>query len=345
LGSVLGVWQYKQGALGSHGLNLPEKTSVSTKDKSLISLSTNSKINKTAFRDTAEIEPLMALSAPDKNASVEEWYEFALSFDDLYLGKRFKNSGQTTPMLTWYAYIAKYKPEAIYKLYNNNKIGNRKLIHLLRMGFLESWDEHIADIDKLLASENTAILSMANSKGIEATRKRVSQAIFKLSDKDLDSRYAPKLNIENLLFAMKSMDEKQLQQVPVLLKNQAFRIDPRSLYRLKQSEFYQADAKNPALLELIQLYSEKAQYQRAAMSSYKVDGALLGGTQFVQDMIDDVENNAKQPLNFYCTACGLALATDGLIAYPLIKAAKKDKAQLEQNSENGMIISTKGLLQ
>jgi len=337
IGSLMGVWQY----IPSSELVSSDKPSVA---KTSIAKILPSKLNKTALKDTAAIEPLLALTAPDKDDSVQDWYDFALSFDDLDLGKRYGNYGQTTPMLGWYAYIAKYKPQAIYKLYNQGKIGNTKLEHLLQFGYLTYWEEYINDVDKLLLSVNQAVLSMAFEKGSEEARKRVAKAFFRLGNDDLATRN-PKLRIENLLFAMKTMTADEKTRTKRILESGTFNIDPRSLYRLKLSDIYKNDSENKNLLSLMEMYAGRGSYQQRSMSSYMTDGAILGNQDYVAAMVKDLETNAKQPTNFYCAACGLALSADGLIAYPLINASKKNKVIIDKSPKEPFILSrSKGWL-
>lgn len=333
-GALLGVWQYIPAS------ELPTSESTSLKTNPIVKKATSSKLNKSALKDTAAIEPLLALKAPEKDASVQEWYDFALSFDDLDLGKRYGNRGQTTPMLSWYAYIAKYKPQAIYKLYNQGKLGNIKFEHLLQFGFLKYWDEYTNDVDKLLLSENQTVLSMAYEKGVEETRRRVTKAFFKVSNDDFSSSN-PNLEIENLLFAMKSMTGSEKVRVKEILEMGIFDIDPRYLYRLKLSDIYKNDSDNQALVALIEKYAKRGNFDRRSMSIYMVDGAILGSEKYIKTMVKDLETNAKQPTNFYCAACGIALSADGLIAYPLINASKKNKVEINSNSKDQIILSRK----
>ncbi|MEH6458204.1 MAG: hypothetical protein V7749_17885 [Cocleimonas sp.] len=336
IGALLGVWQYIPAAK-----SLPSDIS-SSKAQSIISKLLPTKLNKTALKDTAAIEPLLALKPPEKDASVHEWYDFALSLDDLDLGKRYGNRGQTTPMLSWYAYIAKYKPQAIYKLYNQGKLGNIKFEHLLQFGFLKYWDEYVNDVDKLLLSENQTVLSMAYEKGVDVTRRRVSQAFFKVSNDDFSS-HNPNLEIENLLFAMKSMTDDEKVRVKEILEMGIFDIDPRFLYHLKLSDIFADDSTNEALVALIEKYAKRGSYDRRSMSIYMVDGAILGNKKYIETMVKDLETNAKQPTNFYCAACGIALSADGLMAYPLINASKKGKVEVNANPDGQFILSRKSL--
>jgi len=157
LGAVLGAWQLIPGGND---------------------LITKSEMDALVYRNTAEIEPLLKLTAPDKSASVDAWYRFALSLDDLELGKRYTNKDDASPVLSWYTLIAKYKPQALYKLYNQGKLSEFKFNHLLRYGYLKYWDESVSNVDKVLLNNNQAVLTMSYNKGVDSTRQRVKQAFF-----------------------------------------------------------------------------------------------------------------------------------------------------------------------
>ena len=64
--------------------------------------------------------------------------------------------------------------------------------------------------------------------------------------------------------------------------------------------------------KLLALIVEHA-YGERYMSSYMIDGALLGNEVYLRTMIADAADNAEQHTNFYCAACGLALTSDGLL--------------------------------
>ncbi len=332
IGALFGIWQY-----------IPTDTQqISTEKYSAVkslSSAVKSEINQSALKDTALIEPLLTLTAPNKDASIQEWYEFALSFDDLNLGKRYGNYGQTTPMLAWYAYIAKHKPQAIYKLHNQGKLHSSKFEHLIRFGFLRYWDEYVNNVDELLISDSQAVLSMAYTRGEEHARKRVAQAFFKHGENSLGASSKVDLEFDNLLFAMKSMSNDDLQRVLPILQSGSYDIDPRDIIRLKLSPIF--SEKDEILSELIVKYAEKPGYGSRMMSSYMVDAAILGEQKYIKAMIKDVEHNAEQPTNFYCAACGLALSTDGLIAFPLVNASRKGKIKISNNPDKGIILSRK----
>ncbi len=331
VGILLGVWQYIPAGESS------AKSPSSTANK----LISDSEFNEKAFIDTAKIGPLLNLKAPEKSAPVSEWYQFALSFDDMDLGKRTGNSGQTSPMLAWYAYIAKHKPEALYKLYNQGKLGRTKFEHLLRFGYLKYWDESINDVDKVLLHNRQAVLTMAYSKGKAQARKRVEQAFLKLSNDQMGENRRDHLTIEILLFAMKGMSDKDKDRVLPILKSGVFIIDPREFYHLKIANRFE-DADIVSLIDqTVKNGKNGNSYRQRMMSGYMMDGALLGNQDYIKSMMRDLEDNAKQPTNFYCAACGLALSTDGLLGYPLINASKKGKLVFNKDQNGVTILSRK----
>ena len=327
VGSILGAWQL----IPSASLSSLPKQKMEKRDI------------ERHYRNTAELEPILSLTLPDKNASVDAWYRFALSLDDLELGQRYDNSADATPLLSWYTLIAKYKPQALYKLYNQGKLNEMKFNHLLRFGYLKYWDESIVDTDEVLLSNSQAVLTMAYHKGVNKTRVHVKQAFFKLAETQLGRTKKPDLDIENLLFAIKGMSNEEKTKVPVLLKSGVFSIDPQYLYRLKLDETFND---NQLIVALIKQYSEKIRDKEKVFASYMVDGALLGSKQYIQTMIDNVEFNADQRRADYCAACGLALSTEGLIGFPLINASKVSKLSLENTDSKGaFILSRKGAAQ
>ena len=313
LGAVLGAWQL-----------LPDNKVV-----------LKSKMDELVYRHTAEIEPLLKITAPDKTASVDAWYRFALSLDDLDLGERYSNKDNASPVLSWYTLIAKYKPQALYKLYNQGKLAEYKFNHLLQFGFLKYWDESVNNVDKVLLTNNQAVLRMAFNKGVDATRQRVKRAFFNVANQKKTPLETFNIDVEILLFAMKTMTMDEKKQVLPALESGIFDIDPQYLYRLKLNETFNDDA---TIVSLIEQFSKKERFtnrerdysDNKVLSRYMSDATLLGSEQYIQTLIDDVEFNAGQPIDEYCAACGLALATEGLIAYPLINTSKSQTLDIKK---------------
>lgn len=336
LGIILGVWQLIPESDGSKNKPVNHQSSSGLSSK-FASLSANNQFNKKAFINTAKIGPLLKLKAPEKSAPLSEWYSFVLSLNDLDLGKRTGNSGQTTPLLSWYAYIAKHKPEALYKLYNQGKLGESKFEHLLRFGFLKYWDESINDVDSVLLETDQAVLSLAYNKGTAQARRRVAQAFFKLSENQITSSRHNKLEIGILSFALKGMTDSEKSRVLPILKSGSYRIDPRDFYHLKHDKLLS----DSQIVSLIDQYAKQGSYSQRMMSGYMMDGAILGNADYIKSMTRDLEDNAKQPPNFYCAACALALSSEGLLGYPLINASKKGKVVFNKDENGTMVLSRK----
>lgn len=335
LGVIIGAWQLQPNSNLSSGFGI-------------INTSFNSKINEHVYKQTAEIEPLLKLQAPDINASVDEWYRFAVSLDDLEFGSRYNNSDDATPVLTWYTLIAKYKPQALYKLYNQGKLNTFKFKHLLSFGYLKYWDEYVQDVDRVLLENTQAVLTMAHNKGVELTRKRVKKAFFKIANIDQEIKDKVSIDIENLLFAMKSMSSNEKAQVKPMLLSGAFKTDPRYLYRLQLSEPFKDGSE---IITLLNSFSKSEKFtnlerpysENKVLSSYMTDSILLGSDQFLQTMIEDIEFNSNQPTDEYCASCGLALTTDGLMAYPLINASQQSKIKISKDSDDTFILTRKDI--
>jgi hypothetical protein len=327
LGVTLGSWQFLS----------DQSPSSENKTFSLLNVgASSSAVDKSVLENTANIEQLLALKAPQKDASLNAWYQFALSLDSVELGKRFSNSDVTTPLLSWYALIAKHKPAVIYKLYNQGKIGNRKLEHLLRYGFLPYWEQHIDKVEQLLLKNEQAVMSLAINKGEAHARRQVADAFFKLGT-SISSNSRRKLQIGLLRFAMKAMKPSELEEVLPILQRGIFDVDPRDIIQLRQTAVFKG--KQAELLALIKHYSNGPGYSGRMMSKYLVHAALLGDKSSLQSMIDDAEFNAKQPTNFYCAACGIAMSSDGLLGMPLINASKRGRIVIKTNpDQSGFVL-------
>jgi hypothetical protein len=122
------------------------------------------------------------------------------------------------------------------------------------------------------------------------------------------------LKLECLRFALPAMTDDEVERFIPHLRNSLYRPDPRRFRGMLQSDRFAG--REGELLSLIVEYA----YSSRSMSSYLVDGALLGNSHYVHELLSDLSDNAKQPTNFYCAACGLALATDGVIGSALLQA-------------------------
>jgi hypothetical protein len=260
------------------------------------------------LEETADIDAILALKPPKPGDPVEHWMAFGRAVNAVDTGSRYSKSGQTTPMLGWYAYLAKHHPEAVYRLYNEGVVTGDHLGHLFEVGLAPGWDEYVQDVDKLLLSERAALANLAVAKGVEYAQRRVIDAFFARSDLRIQ------LQLESLRFALPAMTDDEVERFIPHLRNSLYRPDPRRFRGMLQSDRFAG--REGELLSLIVEYA----YSSRSMSSYLVDGALLGNSHYVHELLSDLSDNAKQPTNFYCAACGLALATDGVIGSALLQA-------------------------
>lgn len=294
-------------------------------------------IDENVLKDAASFEQMLALTPPQPDAPYGEWKRFLAQLDQVEMGKRYSNQGVTTPLLGWYAYIAKHHPAAIYDLIENHGVNASLFNHLIQFGFLEEWPDKLKNLDSILLSSHEALLAFSISRGEKEAQRYVADLILGYADNNSDSdakhnQKSVEIKLKNIVFAMNAMNESEKQQVIPLLKSGIFNFDPRSVeYLLHLENIDRGD-----LLTLIRMYA----YPSRSMSSYMTTGALLGAEDYVMNMAGDAHDNSKQPTNFYCSACGLALATDGLIGQELIKAKQANQLLVKQ-AKNGEFILSK----
>ena len=292
-------------------------------------------IDEQVLMDSANYEQMLALNPPRPGAEASEWKSFVAALDQIEMGKRYSNSGVTTPLLGWYAYIAKHHPASIYDLLENGRTSKSLFNHLIQFGFLEGWADNLKNKDQILLNSNEALLDFSISLG-EVEAQRYVADVFLSYAENKDNSVTLKsidIDLENIIFAMNAMSESEKLQVLPLLQSGLFKFDPRAVEYLKDVKSMDRDG----LLALIKMYA----YPSKSMSSYMTTGALLGEKDYVMTMVADVHDNAKQPTNFYCSACGLALATDGLIGQALITAAAEQDLQIEQSESGEFVLSKK----
>lgn len=290
------------------------------------------KIDNEILKNTPNIEQLLAVQPPSVDASAQAWTAFLNSLNSIKLGERFGNSGSTSPLLVWYAYVAKHHPESIYQAINGGNFDASKLNHLLMMGFLQDWDTHVEDKGQLLLANDQALLRFALSKGEQIARRATADTFFNMA-KDPYRKEPRKINLENLRFAMGAMTAEEKTRAINALGQSYFQFDPRDVRQL----LLVPGLNREELLSLIQ----QTAYPSKSMSSYMTTGALLGDIQYVHTLANDVRHNASQPTNFYCSACALALATDGLIGQPLYEAIGQQRLLVDLEKEPPFILSLK----
>ncbi|MGL6161168.1 hypothetical protein [Microbulbifer sp.] len=287
-------------------------------------------IDEQVMKDTASIEQLLALTPPGNGAPGREWQNFLAQLNQVDTGERYSNGGATTPLLPWYAYIAKHNPQALYKNLNSGDFDSSKFNHLLQMGMLGDWYQYVESIDKLLLGSEQALLSYALARGGEEARRKVTEAFFNIA-RDSDRTHPLSLELENIRFAAPAMNPQERQILLDSLLQGPFKIDPRSVRRLTLLE----DMNREKLRALI----EKFQYSHKSMSSYMTTAALLGEAKYISVMAGDARDNDGQPTNFYCSVCGLALAADGLIGEPLVQAEDRDELQILPSEQYGFVLT------
>ncbi|MCP3674197.1 MAG: hypothetical protein GY829_06965 [Gammaproteobacteria bacterium] len=294
-------------------------------------------VDEQVLIDSANFEQMLALNPPRSDAEDSEWKSFVSALDQIEMGKRYSNSGVTTPLLGWYAYIAKHHPASIYNLQENSLTRKSLFNHLIQFGFLEDWADNLKNKDQILLNSNEALLDFSISIGEVEAQRYIANVFLSYADNksNSDNSYTLKpidIDLENIIFAMNAMSESEKLKVLPLLQSGLFKFDPRAVGYLIDMKSMDRDG----LLSLIKMYA----YPSKSMSSYMTTGALLGEKNYVKTMVADVHDNARQPTNFYCSACGLALATEGLIGQALITSAAEQQLKIEQ-SENGEFILSK----
>jgi len=323
------------GAIGGIVLYFPDIQNNAFPNSDTVEWTTGA-IDEQVLKDTANIKQLLALEPPRPGAPDDEWKRFILELDQVEMGKRYSNSGVTTPLLGWYAYIAKHHPTSIYNLLENNRKSYSLFNHLLQFGLLKDWADNMKNRDQILLRSTEALLSFSISRGEKKAQRDLADAFFNSAENknNNDGEYKLKpinINLKNILFSMNAMTETEKKKVLPLLQSGLFKFDPRAVEHLTHLENMDSEG----LLSLIKMYA----YPSKSMSSYMTTGALLGEKKYVASMVEDVHDNAKQPTNFYCSACGLALATDGLIGQTLINVAAEDKLQINKSISGEFILS------
>ena len=268
--------------------------------------------------ETADIDSIMALRLPALNAPLQDWVNFAHELDAIDLGKGRRNSGVATPLLGWYAYIAKHRPDVIYQLFSDDVISRRKLSHLIEFGLLPGWYDSIEKTDDLILADGHALVSLVSEIGDEAARRAVIDAFFS------ETASVGDLSMANLKYSLPAMTSEERGDILARLENGPFRLDPRDIRLLTFDDQFRE--KEFALLDLINQAAMVGAYKdQRSMAKYFHDAAKLKGYNYLDKLIEDVADNAGQPTNFYCAACSLAIIADGLLGSPLVDAASNSR--------------------
>jgi len=283
-------------------------------------------VDEQVLKDTADIEPLLALAPPSDDAPDGEWQKFLAQLNQVGSGKYHTS----TPLLPWYAYIATHRPQVLYKKLGSSDFDTTKFNHLLQMGMLGDWYQYVEDPDALLLSSGQALMGYALANGEREARRRVAEAFFN-SARNTDRTHPLSLELENIRFAAPAMTTQEKAGLLDALLQGPFNLDPRDVRRLTLLE----EMDREKLLGLI----EKFQYSNKSMSSYMTTAALLGEARYIRVMAGDARDNDRQPTNFYCSVCGLALAADGLIGEPLVRAEDSGELQILPSDQYGFVLT------
>lgn len=293
----------------------------------------NAPVDQQVLGDSANIEQILALEPPEPGAPAEEWMAFVGALESVEMGDRHGNSGVTTPLLVFYAYIAKHHPETIYKLLPTYRLDDRKFGHLVKMGFLPDWPENVADSGERLLESNSALIKTALVEGEDHARETIKEAFFRVAEESKGAR-KPELSLSALRYGMVAMSAEERRRVLDILLDERFDIDPRGVEALVS--FGELDPDR--LLSLIRLYA----YDQKSMSSYMLLGARLGETDYIRAMLPDLPDNAKEPTNFYCALCGIVIHTDGMVGPPLVEAARKGAVEVEKVARGEYVLRGRG---
>lgn len=290
-------------------------------------------VDEQILEDSANIEQILALEPPEPGATAGEWMVFVYHLESIDMGERYGNRGITTPLLVFYAYIAKHHPEIIYKLLNTHRLDNRQFSHLIQMGFLPDWPRHVDHPDRLLLDSNAALVNRALKEGEDEARQSVKEAFFQIGAEEKD-KWQPDLSLSALRYGMDVMSAEERRRALDILLDERFEIDPRSVDELMSVEGLDPDR----LLSLIRLYA----YDNKSMSSYKLLGARLGATDYIESMLPDIPDNAGEPTNFYCALCGIVIYTDGMVGPPLMEAVENGNVSVNKIERSKYVLRAGG---
>lgn len=281
----------------------------------------DNKLDQKALASTPPLEGILNLSIPVADAGLDEWSRYLDELNQLEASNELFGSSNHSKLGALYAYVALEKPEVIYQRLSRSAFDLGKTANLLQAGLLHDWYEYVVNPDDLLLSNEVFLLSFIAKYGQAAAQKAITQAFFNLSSSILPARIDPGV----IAYAYPAMAEQQKKGVITLMKNPQVRYDPRDVIKL----MYLNALDKADLVELI----ENQAYSNKSMSSYMGHAALLGGSSYLNTFLKDMVDNDKQPTNFYCAACTLALSTEGLVGQPLLDT--RSQGRLKITPENG----------
>ena len=273
-----------------------------------------------------DIDAILQLSPPDPlDSNDQDWYKFAIQLIDTPTAKRHR-SIYISPLLIWYVYIAKHNPKTIYDLFNNDQLSIAAYGHLIQFGFLDDWWEHTDEFNSLIMENGEALLSIIFSEGEAEARMIYIRSFFEI----VKTQKTFRIDVDNFVFALEAMNQAQKRDALDLFKIKKITIDPRHVELLTQTEHWQISDHD--ILSLIQINSFK--HSDRMMSSYFTGAAKYGDDKYFNLLLNDAPHNDSQPKNFYCSACALALISDGVLGTPLIEQVnKRGKLYFSYNPE------------
>ncbi len=317
LGSLLGVWQYLPD-LQAGLVSLNTDGSDSREDYEGLDEKTQSVVER-----SVDLDALMALSPPRHDAPVDEWVEFLGSVNNIPM-PRGQRGARYSPLMVWYAYVARHRPEALYALYGTQTVNYGTIDHLVQSGFIQDWYHSIPPDSGLLLYSNTANLSYALGVGADARRNMAGYWLAALSGRE--RRRLP-LGLDQLPFAMGAMSDEEIETLmPHLLAIDA-QIDPRDIRFLVQTgRFERAD-----LLALMRKHA----YTDKSMFGFVTMAMRLGAEEYVPTLIADMPDKSGEPIDWYCPPCAFALVADGLVGRRLMEAAAAQRLSVDWSPEGG----------
>jgi hypothetical protein len=267
------------------------------------------------IENSPDLDTLVALSPPAKAAPLERWMAFLHELHTLPM-PRYARHVASNPLLGWYAYVAKYRPEAIYAsydLYGRGAVNGRIFEHLVKTGFLKDWFHHLSDPQAVLLYKSYATYSYALEHEPEQARRQLAD--YWLAELAKPDTAVPTFDLDQLSYAMYAMTDAEIRTlVPLMLENNAD-VDPRDISQLVHEGYFERE-------DLLMLIRKNA-YPDKSMSAFVTTAVQLGADEYVEPLLQDLLTNDRQPLHFYCAPCALALTSDGLIAEALLEAYAK----------------------
>lgn len=155
-------------------------------------------------------------------------------------------------------------------------------------------------------NQTSAVISLASATGDKVARREVGKALIKLTSQN------SKVNLNLVAYAYPGLTNQERDEIKDALLNGSLTYDPRSVASLTRLDWFSRE-------ELVSLIKKTA-YPSRSMSSYMETALSLGDKSYLPPLLDDLKTNSKQPTNFYCSACYLAMHSEGLLGESLENA-------------------------